>query len=101
MATKKPSPTVRYEVLVRSGRAAAERAGIDDLDLDRLPDHEGAVRALVDADELAALEERGLDVERVGEIAVAPLDPSLVARDDDVRGWLESELAPLRGKGAQ
>lgn len=95
-----PRRDVRFEATVHSGdvpvRFAAMAAQVADLDLDRIPDPEGGVRLLVDADECMQLLERGFEVRLRRAVPVRPLDQSLVADDDAVRAWFDDRA---RGTG--
>jgi hypothetical protein len=85
----------RYEVTVEA--ASPESADeltvrVSAMDLDRLPDREG-VRLLVDAEALDRLRAQGLQVQVHRSVPVQPLDPSLIAADQDVADWLSERLA--------
>ena len=64
--------------------------GVSDLDLDRVPDPGGGVRVLIDQTEIARLISEGYEVRLQQAVPVRPLDPSLIARDDDVDSWFAS-----------
>jgi hypothetical protein len=88
-----PTPE-RFEVILEPAPAGAEnerQARVSALDLDRLPDRRG-VRLLVDAEQLERLRAEGLTVQVQRSVPVRPLDPSLIAADDDVAGWLSDRL---------
>lgn len=95
-----PRRDVRFEATVHSGdapvRFAAMAGQVADLDLDRIPDPEGGVRLLIDADECIQLLERGFEVRLRRAVPVRPLDQGLVADDDDVRAWFDGRV---RGTG--
>jgi hypothetical protein len=92
----------RFEVVLESPAAesADERDGrtarVSALDLDRLPDRDN-VRLLVDAEQLDRLREAGLQVSVQRSVPVRPLDPALVATEDDVMDWLTARLGPTPG----
>src|SRR6478752_3328741 len=65
----------------------ARTAQVSALDLDRLPDRQ-QVRLLVDAEQLDRLRAAGLQVSVQRSVPVRPLDPALVATEDDVMDWL-------------
>lgn len=65
-----------------------------DVDLDRVPDPEGGVRLLVNMEEVAHLVEQGFEVRLQRPVPVRPLDPGLVASDEDVRAWFEEAVRP-------
>lgn len=87
----------RFEVVLESPatESADEREGrtarVSALDLDRLPDRDN-VRLLVDAEQLDRLRAAGLQVSVQRSVPVRPLDPALVATEDDVAGWLTARL---------
>ena len=87
-------PLERFEVILESEPAVAAEARtarISALDLDRLPDPDD-VRLLVDADQLARLQAEGLTVRVQRSVPVQPLDPALIAADEDVADWLATRL---------
>lgn len=85
-------PSVRFEVTIHLTERIDTLAMLNDFDLDRVPDPDGGVRALVTREEAARLEERGYEVRILQPHPVKPLDPSLVADDDRVRTWLEERV---------
>ncbi|MFD9882921.1 hypothetical protein ACFWZT_15880 [Streptomyces alboflavus] len=93
------NPAVRFDATVHPGAASRDLRGVADLDLDRLPDPEGAVRVLVTADECRRLLERGYEVRLHAPVPVRPLPAELVAQDDAVRAWLEERLQGIRRAG--
>lgn len=88
-----PRGGVRFEATVhpraRVGFAAMARQ-VADLDLDRLPDAEGEIRLLVDAEQCSQLLDQGYEVRLQRAVPVRPLDQGLVADDDDVRAWFHA-----------
>ncbi|HVL99913.1 MAG TPA: hypothetical protein VM324_11535 [Egibacteraceae bacterium] len=90
-------PDVRFEATVLapdagvSAFAVAER--VAELDLDRIPDPEGGVRLLIDVDECVALLDRGFEVRLRRAVPVRPLDPQLIAGDDEVQAWFDERVA--------
>lgn len=94
-------PAMRFEATLHArGRKAAEKLAAD-LDLDRIPDPSGAVRVLVEADEVAEVLERGGQLKLEKAHPVRPLDPQLVMSDDAARAWLEEQTRGLERKGGQ
>ncbi len=73
-------------------------ARVSALDLDRLPDR-GSVRLLVDAEQLDRLRAAGLPVSVRRSVPVRPLDPTLVATEDEVTEWLAARLGPAGPDG--
>ena len=85
----------RFEVVLDP----AHTARVSALDLDRLPDRD-TVRLLVDAEQLDRLRASGLQVSVRRSVPVRPLDPALVATEDDVTQWLASRLGDVGGRSA-
>lgn len=79
--------------------SAAHTARVSALDLDRLPDREN-VRLLVDAEQLDRLRAAGLQVSVRRSVPVRPLDPALIATEDDVAGWLAARLGGASSRAA-
>ncbi|MET0522696.1 MAG: hypothetical protein ABW156_12120 [Jiangellaceae bacterium] len=93
-------PAVRFDATVHPGAAGtAEMAGVADLDLDRVPDPEGEIRVLIDADDIARLVRQGFEVRVHGEVPVRPIDPALVSDDAAVQDWFEEQVRPARETG--
>lgn len=78
----------------------ATTARVSALDLDRLPDRDN-VRLLVDAEQLDRLRAAGLQVSVRRSVPVQPLDPTLVATEDDVSEWLTARLGPTAGRAGE
>jgi hypothetical protein len=85
----------RFEATVHPGVQEAALSRVADLDLDRIPDAQGAVRVIITADELAELVRRGYEVRVQRTVPIAPLDPGLVQSDDDDARWLEDRIAGI------
>lgn len=94
----RPAPTQRYEATVHTDELSLTvqdaSAGIDRLDLDRVPDPAGGVRVLVDSDDISRLVAQGFEVRLQRAVPVQPLDPALIAADADVDAWLTARLSP-------
>jgi hypothetical protein len=93
----------RFEVVVEppdTDSPGATTARVSALDLDRLPDRDN-VRLLVDAEQLDRLRAAGLQVSVRRSVPVQPLDPALVATEDDVSEWLTARLGPTAGRAGE
>ncbi|MEX0658522.1 MAG: hypothetical protein WD080_05270 [Egibacteraceae bacterium] len=92
---------VRFEATVHPGEAglgvAAMTERVADLDVDRIPDPGGEVRLLVDADACVRLLEEGFEVRLRRSVPVRPLDPGLVAGDDEVQTWFDTRIRDTGG----
>lgn len=85
----------RFEATVHPGVQDAALSRVADLDLDRIPDAQGAVRVIITADELGELVRRGYEVRVVRTVPIAPLDPERIQSDDDAARWLEERIAGI------
>lgn len=83
---------LRFEATVHQGDRERALARVADLDLDRVPDPQGDVRLLIDADELAALLDDGYEVRLFRTVRPEPLPADLVVSDDDAVRWLEERV---------
>jgi len=92
-SVEKPgAPTVRFEATVHPGQEGLALEGVYDLDLDRIPDPEGAVRLLLTVDDAVKLVSRGYEVHLLAVHPVTPLDTSLVADEGTALRWLEEQV---------
>jgi hypothetical protein len=85
----------RFEATVHPGEQEVALARVSDLDLDRIPDPQGGVRVIVNAEDLAELVRRGYEVRVYRTIPVQPLDPGLVQSDEEAMRWLEDRVAGI------
>jgi hypothetical protein len=101
--TQQPAPAERgpqrFEATIHPGDAGdADLARVADFDLDRIPDPESAVRVLVDLEAAEQLVRQGYEVRLHRAVPVQPLNPELIAQDDDVRAWFDERIRPT-GQG--
>jgi len=91
-------PPERYEATVHTTDLAVSGvdavAQLSDLDLDRLPDPAGEMRVLVDPNDISRLVDQGFEVRLLRAVPVQPLDPALIASDEDVESWYTERLSP-------
>ncbi|MCI3930515.1 hypothetical protein [Streptomyces sp. AN091965] len=99
MSESAERPTARFDATVHPGTTHRDLRGVAGLDLDRIPDPEGAVRVLVTVEECRRLVESGYEVHLHATVPVRPLPGELVERDDAVRAWLEERLRGIRRAG--
>lgn len=103
--TSEERRAVRFEATVHPGEAglgfAAMTERVADLDLDRIPDPGGDMRLLVDVDECVRLLEQGFEVRLRRSVPVRPLDPRLVAGDDEVQTWFDTRIRETGGGPGQ
>ena len=85
------APTMRFDATIHApDKQKASR--IDQLDIDRVPDPKGLIRALVTAADLARLLDQGFEVHLHHAHPVRPLDPKLIETDESVRLSLDKKL---------
>ena len=89
---------MRFEATIYPGRKAKTKDWADDLDVDRVPDTKGRVRALVTVKDLVSLLDQGLEVRLYRAHASEPLDPALIMTDASFKSWLEEKVAALKTK---
>jgi hypothetical protein len=89
---REPARKVRFEATIHAGRKARTVELMNHLDIDRVPDPKGRIRALLTADECVRLLDQGFEIRLYHAHPVRPLDPSLIATDESVRLWLDEEL---------
>jgi hypothetical protein len=85
-------PGTRFEITIHPTKKIRTLDAVDELDIDRVPDPEGGVRAVVTAEEAARLAERGYEIRLLQPVPVKPLDPSLVTDDAEAQRWLEERV---------
>ncbi|HKG80661.1 MAG TPA: hypothetical protein VKA78_14600 [Pyrinomonadaceae bacterium] len=87
---------MRFEATIYPGRKAETKNWADDLNVDRVPDHEGEVRALLTVEDLVRLLEQGLEVRLYRAHAAGPLDQALVMSDESFQRWLDEKVNTLK-----
>jgi len=91
----RPRSGYRFDATIHAPKGSSLLDRVDELDIDRLPDPRGRIRALVTADELPRLLDMGFTVRLHRAHPVAPIDRQLVATDASVRRWLEARLVDV------
>jgi hypothetical protein len=102
---QQPSPAEpgkqRFEATIHPGDAREmDLDRVAELDLDRVPDPEGMVRALVNLEEISRLVQQGFEVRLHRAVPVQPLDPRLIPGDDEVRAWFDERIRATGGNQA-
>src|SRR6266508_2893562 len=87
---------MRFEATIYPGRKAKTKDWADDLDVDRVPDTKGRVRALITVEDLVRLLDQGLEVRLYRAHAYEPLDPALIVTDSSFERWLEEQVSTLK-----
>lgn len=95
-----PSDKVRFEATIHPGDQARSADWMDHLEVDRVPDPSGQLRALLTADDCVRLLAKGFEIHLHHAYPVQPLNPALVETDESVARWLNEELRGIsRPKG--
>ncbi len=92
-----PGGKMRFEATIHAGRKTKSDDWANHLDVDRVPDAKGRVRALVTADDCVRLLDQGLEIRLYHAHPVRPLDPALIETDESVRRWLDKKLRGIKG----
>jgi hypothetical protein len=87
---------MRLEATIYPGRKAKTKDWADALDVDRIPDTKGRVRALITVEDLVRLLDQGLEVRLYRAHAYQPLDPELIMTDSSFERWLEEQVSTLK-----
>ena len=87
---------MRFVATIYPGSKAETKNWADDLNVDRVPDHEGEVRALLSVDDLVRLLEQGFEVRLSHVHAPGPLDPALIMTDESFQSWLDEKVNRLK-----
>jgi hypothetical protein len=80
---------MRFDAVIYPGRKGKTKDWADHLDVDRVPDAKGRVRALLTVDDCARLVDQGLEVRLYRAYPYEPLDPGLIMTDESFRRWLD------------
>ena len=87
---------MRLEAAIYPGRKAKTKEWADDLDVDRVPDAKGRVRALITVEDCVRLLDRGLEVRLYRAHPHGPLDQSLIVTEKSFRQWLDKQVSTLK-----
>jgi hypothetical protein len=89
---------MRFEATIYPGHKAKTKDWADALDIDRVPDTKGRVRALITVEDLVRLLDQGLEVRLYRAHAYEPLDPALIVTDMSFKRWLDEQVSNLKAK---
>ena len=89
----------RFDATIHAAKGSGLPARLDELDLDRVPDQGGRIRALLTADDCVRLLDLGFEVRLHRAHPVRPLDPRLIETDESVRRWLDERLEGIERAG--
>jgi hypothetical protein len=96
-------PTVRFSATIHPDEKAHPN-WMEKLDIDRVPDPTGLIRALVTPEDCVRLVNQGFEVRLYNAYPVEPLNPALIETDDSFKRWLDAKMASIKGadiKGAR
>lgn len=88
--------TVRFGATIHAP-SNAKPNWIEQLDIDRLPDPRGLVRALVTAADCVRLLDQGFEVRLHHAYPVQPLNPDLIEKDESFHRSLDKRLRKIKG----
>ncbi|HEV7241000.1 MAG TPA: hypothetical protein VGQ36_17305 [Thermoanaerobaculia bacterium] len=86
---------VLFEATLHSRRKDLNVDAIAQLDIDRVPDPKGLIRALLTADDCVRLLNLGFEVRLHHAHPIRPLDRALIETDESVRRWVSEKLHGL------
>jgi len=89
---------MRFEATIYPSRRKKTKDWTDDIDVDRVPDAKGRIRALITVEDLVRLLDRGLEVRLYRAHPYEPLDPSLIMPEDAFKNWLDEQVNALKAK---
>jgi hypothetical protein len=89
---------MRFEATIYPGRKVKTKDWADDLEVDRVPDARGRVRALITVEDLVRLLDRGLEVRLYRAHAYGSLDPALIVPEESFTRWLDERVNTLKAK---
>lgn len=96
-------PLVRFSATIHA-REQTERADpqwIEKLNIDRVHDPDGLIRALVTIEDCVELVNQGLEVRLHHAYPVEPLNPSLIETDESFKRWLDAKMASIKGANSK
>ena len=86
----------RFEATIYPGRNAETDNWANDLNVDRVADAEGQVRAFITVEDLVRLLDRGFEVRLYRAHPHGPLDPSLITTDEAFKSWLNQKISTIK-----
>jgi hypothetical protein len=87
---------MRFEATIYPALGEKNANWADDLNIDRVPDAKGRIRALVTVDDLVKRLNRGLEVHLFRAHPAEPLDPALIMTDAALKSWLDAKVTALK-----
>jgi hypothetical protein len=96
-----PRSPGHFVATIHPGRGQKDLSGLNAMGLDRLPDPDGAVRAFVTVEECITLVEAGYEVRLEHHYPIEPVDPNLIASDEEAKRWLADRFAAIKPAATQ
>ena len=93
-------PKVRFSATIHA-RGNVDPNSIEKLNLDRVPDPQGLIRALVTAADCVRLVNQGFEVRLHQAYPVQPINPALIETDDSFKRWLDKKVETIKGAKKQ
>lgn len=88
-------PTVRFSATIHPPEQAAPD-WVERLEIDRVPDPTGLIRALVTTADCVRLVNQGFEVRLYQAYPVQPLNPALIETEDSFKSWLDQRLQTFK-----
>lgn len=93
-------PSVRFSATIHP-REKMDPKALEKLDIDRIPDPTGVIRALVTPADCVRLVNQGFEVRLHRAYPVQPLSPALIEPDDSFKRWLDERVQNIKGAKKQ
>jgi hypothetical protein len=85
-----------FVATIHPGRGREDLSALAAISLDRIPDRYGRIRAFLTAEECRTLLDAGYEVRLHHHYPVEPVDPNVIASDEEAKRWLKERLAEIR-----
>ena len=95
-ASEELPPAVRFSATIHP-REKMDPKALEKLDIDRIPDPTGVIRALVTPADCVRLVNQGFEVRLHRAYPVQPLNPKLIEPDDSFKRWLDNRIQNIKG----
>lgn len=92
---REPGRRVRFEATIHAGGMTPSADSLNYLDIDRIPDPKGEIRALLTVDDCVRLLDQGFELRLHRAYPVRPIDPALIETNEAVERWLDEELSGI------
>jgi hypothetical protein len=89
---------VRFDATIHKKGARRDADWATALNLDRVPDPKGRIRALIDVEDLVRLLDGGYEVRLYHAHPHGPLDPELIEDDESFQTWVDEQLSGLKDR---